>query len=260
MWVAGYSERAVAALAFLAMAAAPAWAREGAGGADPATLCRQATARVERLERLPRQYLGAIALAESGRWDAARQETIAWPWTVHAEGRGRYLVSKTAAVAEVRALRARGVGNIDVGCMQINLLHHRGAFASLEAAFDPGQNVAYAARFIDSLRRETRSWSLVTAFYHSRTRELYLPYRKKVFKLWRQERRRVAEERRQRRLEEWQRRREARLAALDESGSALIGPALDSLSLPAADPWVRACAGAHGTTGGPQSRPESDSN
>ncbi|MDZ7712446.1 MAG: hypothetical protein U5L06_04740 [Rhodovibrio sp.] len=65
-----------------------------------------------------------------------------------AEGRGRYLPSKAAAIAEVRDLQARGVSNIDVGCMQVNLHWHGDAFESLEQAFDPAYNVAYAAAFL----------------------------------------------------------------------------------------------------------------
>ena len=74
---------------------------------------------------------------ESGRWDAEAQASFAWPWTVTAEGRGRYLPSKAEALAEVRQLRARGLTNIDVGCMQVNLFYHPDAFDDLNQAFDP---------------------------------------------------------------------------------------------------------------------------
>ncbi len=38
----------------------------------------------------------------------------------------------------------RGVQSIDVGCFQINMYYHPGAFATLEQAFDPRANAAYA--------------------------------------------------------------------------------------------------------------------
>jgi len=169
------------------------------GAADSSSdreTCRQLTAKTEGRLRLPRHILGAIALAESGRWDKRRQEKTAWPWTVYAEGRGRYLDSKAAALGVVRKLQARGVTNIDVGCMQINLYHHGKAFAVLEDALDPVKNVEYAGNLLKSLQRQTRSWSMAIGYYHSRTTRYNRPYRKKVRQLWDQERRRAARERR----------------------------------------------------------------
>ncbi len=207
------------ALLLLGLPAAAGPAQSAAPVADAALVCREQTTRIERLERLPRQILSAIALAEAGRWDARRGETIAWPWTVYAERQGRFLASKAAAVAEVRSLLARGVRNIDVGCMQINLRHHPHTFADLDEAFDPAANVAYAGRFIKRLHRDARSWGRATALYHSRTRALGLPYRHKVQGLWREERREerfaALEERRlERRAQTEKRRAAAHLAAL----------------------------------------------
>jgi hypothetical protein len=124
---------------------------EAVGTPNPWTMCAKATNKVERQEGIPRQLLRAISKAESGRYHEGKQVVMAWPWTVMAEGRGRYLETKAAAIAEVEALRARGVKNIDVGCMQVNLQHHPGAFASLEDAFDPLTNVTYAASFLKTL-------------------------------------------------------------------------------------------------------------
>ena len=45
----------------------------------------------------------------------------------------------------MNSYRAQGARSIDVGCMQVNLLHHADAFASLEQAFDPVANARYAA-------------------------------------------------------------------------------------------------------------------
>ena len=156
------------------------------------TLCRAAVAELEREHRIPRQLLSAIALAESGRWDAARGESFAWPWTVTASGPSHYFETKEAALAHVRALIGAGVRNIDVGCMQINLLHHPDAFESLDQAFEPAANAAYAAGFLADLHDQTRSWSRAVSFYHSRTKAFYQPYREKVYKLWRIERERAA--------------------------------------------------------------------
>jgi len=108
-----------------------------------------------------------------------------------AEGKGRYLPTKEAAIAEVEELRARGVRNIDVGCMQVNLMYHPEAFADLEEAFEPAANVAYAAAFLKDLRDNKGSWAKAVAHYHSATPERYIRYRTKVFAAWRDERRRA---------------------------------------------------------------------
>lgn len=143
-------------------------------------LCRAATVGQEQLGGLPDHLLSAISLVESGRWDETRRARIAWPWTVMAEGKGRYLPTKAAAIAEVRALQAKGVRNIDVGCMQVNLHWHGDAFDSLEEAFDPRANASYAADFLTNLYAETGDWNLAAAWYHSRTPERAEYYSGKV--------------------------------------------------------------------------------
>jgi hypothetical protein len=173
-------------------------------------LCAAPIARFERSERIPRQLLAAVALAESGRWDKARGAIFAWPWTVTAGGKGRFFDTKAAAIAEVRRLRALGIRNIDVGCMQINLKHHPDAFDDLDQAFDPSENVAYAARFLKRLNKARRSWSMAVGHYHSSNREFLYPYRRKVLKLWNQERHRAAMEKRQAQIEKYQKLRAAR--------------------------------------------------
>lgn len=183
------ARRAIAcvALALGLLAAGPGDTR--AGKADPWALCAAEAAAAARQSGLPHHLLDAIAKVESGRWNAAEGAVIAWPWTVTAEGRGRYLPSRAAALAEVRALRARGVRNIDVGCLQVNLRYHPEAFASLEDAFDPAQNAAYAAGYLARLRAETGAWTTAIGRYHSKTPRLSGPYRLKVFRAWRDARR-----------------------------------------------------------------------
>lgn len=155
---------------------------------DPWELCAHHADAAAAGESLPAYLLPAIAKVESGLWSRRKGELLAWPWTVTAEGRGRYLPSKATAIAEVEALTARGIRNIDVGCLQVNLAFHPAAFSSLEEAFDPAANAAYAARFLADLRRETNSWTVAIGRYHSRTPELSNRYRLKVSRAWRAER------------------------------------------------------------------------
>src|SRR5947209_17037892 len=102
----------------------------------PAGLCRTAIAAAERLHGIPDRLMQAIGVVESGRKDA-QGNTAPWPWTINVEGVGQVFETKAEAIAAVNAHRARGARSIDVGCMQVNLLHHADAFTSLEEAFDP---------------------------------------------------------------------------------------------------------------------------
>ena len=64
--------------------------------------------------------------------------------------------------------------------MQVNLLHHPTAFASLQEAFDPVANAPLCRPFPRPIKAETGSWEKATAWYHSATPELGEPYQRKV--------------------------------------------------------------------------------
>ena len=121
--------------------------------------------------------LGAIAHVESGRRNPASGRVDPWPWTINAEGRGNFFDSKADAIAFAQQLQARGVRSFDVGCLQINMMHHPDAFASLDEAFDPGANARYAVKFLNELRDKTGSWETASAWYHSANPDLGVPYR-----------------------------------------------------------------------------------
>jgi len=192
--IAGFRSSSVVAIFMLALAVILAGPQTGKAeifgplirtSDDP---CGRAIDRAERAGNIPAQLLSAVALTESGRRHEELGERIAWPWTVNNAGDGRFYETKAKAIAAVRQLLARGERNIDVGCMQVNLMHHPDAFADLDEAFDPETNVAYGAHFLKELRDARRSWSLAVANYHSATPELGQAYRKKVFDTWTQAR------------------------------------------------------------------------
>jgi hypothetical protein len=128
---------------------------------------------------MPAGLLGAVAKVETGR-RAPDGSVQPWPWSYNAAGDGRYAASNAEALQEVRAIQARGVRSIDIGCMQVNLLHHPDAFPSLEAGFDPTTNVAYAVRYLRSLHARTGDWHQAVALYHSATPERGLIYQQRV--------------------------------------------------------------------------------
>jgi hypothetical protein len=128
---------------------------------------------------MPAGLLGAIAKVETGR-RAPDGSVQPWPWSYNAAGDGRYAASQAEALQEVRTIQARGVRSIDIGCMQINLLHHPNAFPSLEAGFDPVTNIAYGVRFLRELHARTGDWNQAVAMYHSATPERGLVYQQRV--------------------------------------------------------------------------------
>ena len=154
-------------------------------GPDPATLCETAITSAEYTARLPPRLLGAIGLTETGRIDAPSGRVRPWPWTINAEGAGQFFETRRQAVAAVKALQARGVRSIDVGCLQINLMHHPDAFATLDDAFDPRLNAAYAAHFLNALYAAGKTWAHAIAAYHSETPALGDAYRTLVMGRWR---------------------------------------------------------------------------
>src|SRR6185437_9297498 len=107
--------------------------------------CELAGAAAEQSHGLPPGLLQAIGRVESGRWDNAAGKVVVWPWSVDVDGESHRYDSSEAALRDVRAWNAAGGHSIDVGCFQINLGWHPGAFASLEQAFDPVANANYAA-------------------------------------------------------------------------------------------------------------------
>jgi hypothetical protein len=153
-------------------------------GSSSSALCETAIGSAEHAARLPPRLLGAIGTTESGRLDAATGVVRPWPWTINAEGVGQYFTTKSEAIASVKALQARGVRSIDIGCMQVNLSYHPSAFSSLDEAFDPRANAAYAARFLNALYAASGNWMLAIGSYHSETPALGAAYRSLVAARW----------------------------------------------------------------------------
>ena len=201
-----------------AAVAGPGTAPKEADKGATALLCAEAVKEVEGRLGIPGRLLSAISLGESGRWDSVRRTNVSWPWAIYAEGRPHFPANKKAAIAEVRSIMARGVRNIDVGCLQINLFYHPDAFENLEQAFDPAANVAYAGELLLQLQNTHKSWSRAIAFYHSSTRRFAIPYMRRVKQLWLIEHRRYAAELRDARIEVLRLKKAGRDANQAESG------------------------------------------
>ena len=176
------------ALASLLLASCPV----AEGASDPSTgsvswveaqslQCSGALRSAEGRHGTPPGLLAAIAKAESGRPVPPLKGLQPWPWAVNADGAAFYFDSKSAAVTWTRLALARGVQQVDVGCMQVNLQSHPRAFRDIDDAFDPAANTDYAARFLRQLHEEAGGdWTAAVGYYHSRTPLLAADYRERV--------------------------------------------------------------------------------
>lgn len=149
-------------------------------------ICTRAVKEAEQAAGIPRHLLSVISQVEAGRWNTQKQVNIAWPWTITAKGTGHFFNSKSEAVAKTKMLLTQGVRNIDVGCMQINLMYHAKAFETLESAFDPATNAQYGANYLKNRYQRTKDWPEAAATYHSTTPSLSQRYKAKVMDLWSQ--------------------------------------------------------------------------
>jgi hypothetical protein len=158
----------------------------GAARADlpDGAACSAAGHQAEQAGSLPSNLLISIGMVESAHPDPLTGRYVPWPWTVNADGKGQYFPTKEAAMAFVRFAQASGAHDVDVGCFQISLQSHPDAFATLDDAFDPAHNAAYAARFLSQLKAQTGSWGTAIADYHSAMPELGLPYQRQVLAAW----------------------------------------------------------------------------
>ena len=139
----------------------------------------------EKQQDIPLDLLKAVSLTESGIWHKESKNIIPWPWAVNFEGKSYIYKSKTEAVKAVLSFIKQGHRVIDVGCMQINLHHHPKAFKSIEEAFEPKHNIAYAASFLKSHFIRHKNWHKAVAAYHSSNKQFGHPYAFKVIENWR---------------------------------------------------------------------------
>ena len=149
-----------------------------------AAACDAAGQQAETALQLPPGLLRAIGRVESGRRDPVSGAFGPWPWTINAGGQGRFFADSASAAAAVQALRDSGTASVDVGCFQVNLMHHPLAFRRVEDGFDPAANAAYAGRFLLSLRLRLGAWEAAVAAYHSATAERGEAYRARVYAAW----------------------------------------------------------------------------
>lgn len=140
----------------------------------PSGVCIREILKAQLRHNIPGNLLLGIGLQEAGMMHQG--ELTVWPWVANADGDGRFFDTPATAASWVRARQAAGVISIDVGCMQINLRWHPEAFATLDQALDPAQNVDYAARLLVRLYEQSGDWTEAAGRYHSTTESYKTAY------------------------------------------------------------------------------------
>ncbi len=110
---------------------------------------------------VPLAVLYAVGLTETERRGSLQ------PFALNVEGAAIYSATLGEALQQFTEAQKRGQRLIDVGCMQIDHHFHGRHFRSVEAMFDPHENVNYAARFLRALKAREGSWTLAAARYHA---------------------------------------------------------------------------------------------
>jgi hypothetical protein len=90
------------------------------------------------------------------------------PYVVNVQGKSYAFQTGAEACVFVKRVLARGISNVDVGCMQINWRWHGHTVESLEALFDPRACLVYGAKMLKTLFQERGGWLQSMLCYHSK--------------------------------------------------------------------------------------------
>jgi soluble lytic murein transglycosylase-like protein len=133
----------------------------GARAASQRAICEKHLVRVSAQENVPLGVLYAVGLTETGN--------KGWlhPYALNIEGETVFATSEKEALQKFAKARKQGKKLIDLGCMQVNHYYHGSQFKSPAEMLVPEKNIAYAARFLRSLRQEHGSWTMAVARYHA---------------------------------------------------------------------------------------------
>lgn len=144
----------------------PAWIATGTmssaqPAAGPGGACEREMLAASRKHELPVSILYAVGLTETGRRGSLQ------PYALNIDGKAVFAADLAGGITAFETARRAGARFIDIGCMQINHRYHSRQFASLQAMFEPHQNVDYAARFLKQLKAKEGSWTLAVARYNA---------------------------------------------------------------------------------------------
>jgi len=130
-------------------------------GAAQSNVCEREMDQAAKRYDVPLAVLYAVGMTETGRRGSLQ------PFALNLQGPSFFAANLDEALRRFEEARKSGAKLIDVGCMQIDHHFHASHFRSLEAMFDPHENVDFAARFLKELRAKEGSWTLAAARYHA---------------------------------------------------------------------------------------------
>jgi soluble lytic murein transglycosylase-like protein len=124
-------------------------------------MCEKEIQAAARKYGIPEGILYSVGLTETGRKGSL------YPFAMNIEGKPFFPASENAALQLFAQAHQSGAKLIDIGCMQINQYFHGENFPSVEAMFDPHNNVEYAAKFLSVLHDKHDTWTMAVARYHA---------------------------------------------------------------------------------------------
>ena len=145
-------------------------------------ICSGIIKKTEIELKIPENLLLSIALTESGR--KVGNNFFPWPWSINVKGKGYFLKNKQQLISFAKNNLEKKIKNFDLGCMQINYYYHGYKFKNVANMIDPKTNVAWAGKFLISLKAKHKTWDEAISRYHSNTKWRKKQYLAKVMNNW----------------------------------------------------------------------------
>lgn len=130
------------------------------------TNCQKIIAYFEAKYGIPKHLMLAIA----------RVESRCRPWAVHHNGSCLQFRQAKSALAFLKTAS----GNIQVGCMQLDIRSHGQRFKTTELMMMPYNNIEFAAKLLKRLYKRHGSWERAVSFYHAASPVAQKAYCKRI--------------------------------------------------------------------------------
>ena len=113
-------------------------------------------------------------------WSIAKVESHINPFAIHIAGKAYFPKTSIEAEQIIEAAIRRGITNIDIGLMQVNLKYHGKNFRNIHEMLEVNKNLDYAAILLCRLYKTYGGWWAAVQHYHSSKPEHHLKYARKV--------------------------------------------------------------------------------
>lgn len=132
------------------------------------TNCPKIIAYFEKKYGIPQHLMMAIA----------RVESRCRPWAIHHNGASLQFRQPQKALAFLKT----ATGNIQIGCMQLDISSHSRRFKTTEMMMAPYHNIEFAAKLLKRLYKRHGSWERAVSFYHAASPKAQKAYCKRIAK------------------------------------------------------------------------------